>query len=239
LRHVADVATHLGSMGVPSRAIALAPFLPPPESYHAGAYFEITVRSPTPGSAGGGAGKRVCVAAGGRYDGWMHAAWTARASGAAAGAPAPGGCGVSVAVRKAATLAAAAVGGGGAVGGSSSSSPSSSAAATDVLVCARGGGGLLRERLALASDLWRVGVRAETTPSPLPSATEQYQHANARGARWMVTIDHSLLIAGERVRVKSLTGGGGFGRGAERDVPRDEVVEVLRGALSKTRRREE
>ena len=47
------------------------------------------------------------------------------------------------------------------------------------------------------------------------------------------------MIAGERVRVKSLTGGGGFGRGAERDVPRDEVVEVLRGALSKTRRREE
>jgi len=226
LRHVGDVATHLGSMGVPAHAIALAPFLPPPESYHAGAYFEITVRS---------TGKRVCVAAGGRYDGWMQAAWTARGAGAAAGAPAPGGCGVSVAVRKAATLAAAAVGG--SAGGSASSS--SSAAATDVLVCARGGGGLLHERLALASDLWRVGVRAETTPSPSPSATEQYQLANARGARWMVTIDHSLLIAGERVRVKSLTGGGGFGRGAERDVPRDEVVEVLRGALSKTRRREE
>jgi translation initiation factor 2-alpha kinase 4 len=165
----------------------------------------------------------------------MQAAWTARGAGAAAGAPAPGGCGVSVAVRKAATLAAAAVGG--SAGGSASSA--SSAAATDVLVCARGGGGLLHERLALASDLWRVGVRAETTPSPSPSTTEQYQHANARGARWMVTIDHSLLIAGERVRVKSLTGGGGFGRGAERDVPRDEVVEVLRGALSKTRRREE
>ena len=31
----------------------------------------------------------------------------------------------------------------------------------DVLVCARGGGGLLRDRMALVSQLWSAGIKAE------------------------------------------------------------------------------
>ena len=43
----------------------------------------------------------------------------------------------------------------------------------------------------------------------------------------MVTVDGALLSAGERVRVK------GLGRGGqERDVSRQEVVDLLRGMLS-------
>ena len=34
----------------------------------------------------------------------------------------------------------------------------------EVLVCARGGGGLLRERMALASQLWAAGLKAEFLP---------------------------------------------------------------------------
>jgi hypothetical protein len=43
----------------------------------------------------------------------------------------------------------------------------------------------------------------------------------------MVTIDGALLSAGERVRVKGLGRGG-----SESDVPRQDVVGVLRGMLS-------
>ena len=50
----------------------------------------------------------------------------------------------------------------------------------------------------------------------------------------MVTIDGALLSAGERVRVKSLVGGGlnSVRGGGESDVPRQEVVELLRATLS-------
>ena len=130
---------------------------------------------------------------------------------------APRGAGVSVAVRKAAALASAAAGG---------VSRVAAAAATDVVVCSRGGGGLLAERLTLASELWAAGVRAEVVPATSPSATEQFAHAAERGARVMVTVDAALLSAGERVRVRSLVKGA-----SESDVPRAEVVEILRQML--------
>ena len=104
----------------------------------------------------------------------------------------------------------------------------SAAAATDVVVCARGGGGLLSERLHLAAELWKAGLRAETPPSACPSATEQFAHAAERGARFMVTLDAVALGAGERVRVKSLVKNGG-----EFECARAEVVEALRGALAR------
>ena len=124
---------------------------------------------------------------------------------------------MSVAVRKAAALASAAAGG---------VSRVAAAAATDVVVCSRGGGGLLAERLTLASELWAAGVRAEVVPATSPSATEQFAHAAERGARVMVTVDAALLSAGERVRVRSLVKGA-----SESDVPRAEVVEILRQML--------
>ena len=213
--HLRAVSAHLECMGVPASRISVSPLLPPPEPYHCAGFFELTVHtsnSPSTGAAANG----VCVAAGGRYDSWLSTVWPSHAA-----HPPPGGVGVSVAVRKAATLAASAA--------QRTKSPHvvAAAAATDVIVCARGGGGLIQERLALAAELWANGIRAEVVPSTAPSATEQYQYAGQRGARFMVTVDGALLSAGERVRVK------GLGRGAaERDVSRQEVVDVLRGMLS-------
>ena len=209
--HLRAVAANLDAMGVPSSRVFVAPFLPPPEPYHCAGYFELVVRASA--NIGAGAGNRVCVAAGGRYDAWLTAAWPKSNVGIAP----PGGVGVSVAVRKAAALASAAAGG---------ASRVAAAAATDVVVCSRGGGGLLAERLNLASELWAAGVRAEVVPSVSPSATEQFAHAAERGARVMVTVDAALLSAGERVRVRSLVKGG-----SESDVPRTEVVEILRQML--------
>ncbi|ACO63607.1 predicted protein [Micromonas commoda] len=213
--HLRAVSAHLECMGVPASRISVSPLLPPPEPYHCAGFFELTVHtsnSPSTGAAANG----VCVAAGGRYDSWLSTVWPSHAA-----HPPPGGVGVSVAVRKAATLAASAA--------QRTKSPHvvAAAAATDVIVCARGGGGLIQERLALAAELWANGIRAEVVPSTAPSATEQYQYAGQRGARFMVTVDGALLSAGERVRVK------GLGRGGqERDVSRQEVVDLLRGMLS-------
>ena len=215
LDHVRAVSAHLECMGVPASRISVSPLLPPPEPYHCAGFFELTVhtsKSPSTRAAANG----VCVAAGGRYDSWLSSVWPNHAA-----HPPPGGVGVSVAVRKAATLAAAAA------QRTTSTHAVAAAAATDVIVCARGGGGLIQERLALAAELWASGIRAEVVPSTAPSATEQYQYAGQRGARLMVTIDGALLSAGERVRVKGLGRGG-----SESDVPRQDVVGVLRGMLS-------
>jgi translation initiation factor 2-alpha kinase 4 len=234
LQHLGAVASHLVAMGLPANRVAVHPLLPPPEPYHCAAFFELTVRVAPPGSGGGGGGGGggagggggVCVAAGGRYDAWLAEAYSGAHS------VAPGGCGVSVAVRKAAALAGSHARSIANIGGA--------AAATDVLVCARGGGGMLGERLALTAELWAAGVRAEVVAAAAPSPTEQFEHAAARGARYMVTIDSALLSASERVRVKPLLGGGGGGRagglgaggGGGDEVDRDEVVELLRGLLS-------
>ena len=194
----------------------MSPLLPPPEPYHCAGFFELTVHtsnSPSTAAAANG----VCVAGGHDPDSWLSTVWPSHAA-----HPPPGGVGVSVAVRKAATLAASAA--------QRTKSPHAvaAAAATDVIVCARGGGGLIQERLALSPpELWANSIRAEVVPSTAPSATEQYQYAGQRGARFMVTVDGALLSAGERVRVK------GLGRGGqERDVSRQEVVALLRGMLS-------
>ena len=211
VHHLRAVALNLDAMGVPSSRVLVAPFLPPPETYHGAGYFELVVRASA--DTGAGAKNGVCVAAGGRYDAWLTAAWPKSNVGIAP----PGGAGVSVAVRKAAALASAAAGG---------VSRVAAAAATDVVVCSRGGGGLLAERLTLASELWAAGVRAEVVPATSPSATEQFAHAAERGARVMVTVDAALLSAGERVRVRSLVKGA-----SESDVPRAEVVEILRQML--------
>ena len=269
LEHLCSVASHLEAMGVPAPQMRVVPLLSPPETYHCSTYFEIFVPRPGPATGREGdaslASPHAVVAAGGRYDVWLAAAWRARgpgssyafdgvsrravASGDYLHAP-PGGVGVSVAVRKAAALAeriraerfrsrSGAESAGflspGLAGSSHalSSGPSvpaavSAAAATDVVVCARGGGGLLSERLQLAAELWRAGLRAETPPSPCPSATEQFAHAAERGARFMVTLDAVALGAGERVRVKSLVKNGG-----EFECARSEVVEALRGALAR------
>lgn len=267
VEHLCSVASHLEAMGVPAPHVRVVPLLTPPETYHCSSYFEIVV--PRPGPATGRDGDaplpspHAVVAAGGRYDAWLAAAWRARGPGSSyafdgvsrRGADAgdylhapPGGVGVSVAVRKAAALAerfraerfrsrsrADAAGLSPLAGGthsahSGASVPAaiSAAAATDVVVCARGGGGLLSERLHLAAELWKAGLRAETPPSACPSATEQFAHAAERGARFMVTLDAVALGAGERVRVKSLVKNGG-----EFECARAEVVEALRGALAR------
>ena len=211
------VVACLIAMGVPATSVVVRPFLLPPEPFYRDAYFEIGCPTRT--------SELACVAAGGRYDAWLAAAWQPRAE-----VPPPGACGVSVAVRKAAALAEAAASD--PVNKMSGTHQPSSAASTDVLVCAKGGGGLIAERLQLAAALRNAGIRAETVPANAPSLTEQYSYAAQRAARFLVILDDALLAAGKRVRVKSMNKGG-----REIDVSREEVVVRLRGMLADGRRR--
>ena len=61
--HLRAVAANLDAMGVPSSRVFVAPFLPPPETYHSAGYFELVVRASA--DIGAGAKNGVCVAAGG------------------------------------------------------------------------------------------------------------------------------------------------------------------------------
>ena len=58
-----------------------------------------------------------------------------------------------------------------------------------MLVCSRGSGGSLETRMALLSACWAVGIKAELVPRICPNVSEQYEYANARGIRWLVTIE--------------------------------------------------
>jgi translation initiation factor 2-alpha kinase 4 len=255
VEHLCQVSTHLEAMGMPASLMRIVPLLPPPESHHCSTYFEIVVARPaftkdeTPIPA-----PHAVVAAGGRYDAWIAAAWRAHGPGSSYAFnlgnadtdaythnPPPGGCGVSVAVRKAAALAerfraerfrTVTADGFQSPQGSgvwtNSPAVAAPAAATDVVVCARGG--LLAERLALLSELWRAGLRAETPPVASPSATEQFAYAAERGAKFMVTLDLALLSANGSVRVKPLEQTKHRG---EFDCLRDDVVEALREGLAR------
>ena len=63
VHHLRAVALNLDAMGVPSSRVLVAPFLPPPETYHGAGYFELVVRASA--DTGAGAKNGVCVAAGG------------------------------------------------------------------------------------------------------------------------------------------------------------------------------
>lgn len=73
-------------------------------------------------------------------------------------------------------------------------------------MCARGGGGLLRERMALISALWAVGIAAELLPAAAPSAQSQYEYARAAGITWMVTLQAATLLSSDTVVVSSFKG---------------------------------
>ena len=263
VEHLCLVASHLEAMGVPAPHVRVVPLLTPPETYHCSSYFEIVVPRPGPATGRDGdaplASPHAVVAAGGRYDAWLAAAWRARGPGSSyafdgvsrRGADAddylhapPGGVGVSVAVRKAAALAAlprralpsrsgadaaglSPLAGGTHSAHSGASVPAaiSAAAATDVVVCARGGGGLLSERLHLAAELWKAGLRAETPPSACPSATDSRArrrarravHGDARRGGARSGRARARQVASKergRVRVRARGGGGGAAGGA-------------------------
>ena len=194
---LSSAVSMLAAMGVPENLLLVAPLLAPAEPYYSGLFFELHVRPRT--------GAAAVLAAGGRYDALVSASWP---QGSDSGAP--GGVGVSFSLSRLASLAGA-----------------SAVSALDVLVAARGGGGMLRQRIELVSQLWAAGIRAETLPQAAPSLTEQYAHASARRARFLLIMSADSAA----VRLKHLMPGFGRAAGREEDVPRAEVVRILAASV--------
>jgi translation initiation factor 2-alpha kinase 4 len=174
--------------------LQIAPLLAPSENYYSGLFFELHA-PPRSGTAA------AVLAAGGRYDALLSAAWP---QGSDAGPP--GGVGVSFSLSRLSSLVSA-----------------PSASTLDVLIAARGGGGLLRQRVELVAQLWAAGIRAETLPQTAPSLTEQYAYATARRARFLVILSADSAV----VRLKHMMSGAGRAAGREDDVPRADIVRIL------------
>ena len=71
----------------------------------------------------------------------------------------------------------------------------------DVLVCSKGGGGLLKERMALAKELWSAGIKALFLQAVSPSLKEHYEYANAHRISWFAVIEKSTFAAADIVKV--------------------------------------
>lgn len=74
----------------------------------------------------------------------------------------------------------------------------------DVLVCSRGGGGMLKERMALARELWAAGIRAHFLQAASPSLTAFYEFAHAHRITWLAMIERSTFTAAATVKVGRL-----------------------------------
>lgn len=71
-------------------------------------------------------------------------------------------------------------------------------------MCSRGGGGMLKERMALARELWTAGVRAQFLQAASPSLTAHYEFANAHRIPWLAVIERNTFSAADTVKVPPL-----------------------------------
>ena len=72
----------------------------------------------------------------------------------------------------------------------------------DVLVCSRGGRGMLRERMTVIQLLWSAGIATEAVPASCPSLQEQYDYAQTRGMRFLVTLHSDAFSTSSLVKVR-------------------------------------
>lgn len=80
-----------------------------------------------------------------------------------------------------------------------------SLSSAEVLVASRGGGGMLKERMAVVSQLWRSGnLPAETMQVLEPSAKQQYVYAHARGVKALVILEPQNFELKKMVKVRYL-----------------------------------
>ncbi|PSC69649.1 putative serine threonine-kinase GCN2 isoform B [Micractinium conductrix] len=198
LDELQQLLQYLQAWGVPQGALLVDPLLAPHSDAFSGSLFQCHLVQ-------GSTGSTAVVAAGGRYDSLLKAAWARQCalSGSVAPMPPLHACGATLNVDRLVHVAQASSrwrtpAGVPQVAGLARLSQA------DVLVCSRGGGGLLRERMALARSLWDAGLAAELLPQAAPSLTAQYEYAQSRGIPWLVIIHSSTFEAADTVRVKAV-----------------------------------
>ena len=60
---------------------------------------------------------------------------------------------------------------------------------------------MLKERMALAKELWAAGVRAQFLHAASPSLTAHYEFANAHKISWLAIIQSTTFSAADTVKV--------------------------------------
>ncbi|KAL4957725.1 hypothetical protein BDW69DRAFT_180371 [Aspergillus filifer] len=110
------------------------------------------------------------------------------------------------------------------------------ASESDVFVMAFGGkgfNGLLVERMSVANQLWKAGIKAEFAQTVKPKLPQQFKLAEAGGIPLAVILGEDELAAG-KVKLKEL----GLPEGhPEKDgvlIARDDLVEEIQKKLNKT-----
>ncbi|KAL3486664.1 hypothetical protein BJX62DRAFT_17787 [Aspergillus germanicus] len=106
----------------------------------------------------------------------------------------------------------------------------------DVFVMAFGGkgfNGLLRERMSVANQLWKAGIKTEFAPSVKPRLPQQFKLAEAGKVPLAVILGEDELAAG-KVKLKELGLPEGHPEKEGYLVSRDDLVEEIKKKLNKT-----
>lgn len=102
----------------------------------------------------------------------------------------------------------------------------------DVYVMAFGGkNGLLKERMAVASELWKAGISAEFSAKVKPKLPQQFKAAETGGVPLSIILGEDELAAG-KVRVKTLGLADDHPEKEGRLVDRADMVEEVKRQLS-------
>ncbi|KAL4867579.1 hypothetical protein BDV12DRAFT_119375 [Aspergillus spectabilis] len=110
------------------------------------------------------------------------------------------------------------------------------ASESDVFVMAFGGkgfNGLLVERMSVANQLWKAGIKAEFSQSVKPRLPQQFKLAEAGGIPLAVILGEDELAAG-KVKLKELGLPDGHPEKEGSLVARDDLVEEIKKKLNKT-----
>ncbi|KAL2860698.1 histidine--tRNA ligase [Aspergillus lucknowensis] len=105
----------------------------------------------------------------------------------------------------------------------------------DVFVMAFGGkgfNGLLIERMSVANQLWKAGIKSEFAPSVKPKLPQQFKLAEAGGVPLAVILGEDELAAG-KVKIKELGLPEGHPEKEGYLISRDDLVEEIKKKLSK------
>lgn len=204
LEEISTLLRYLQTWNV-EKNISLDVLMPPTEEYYRGLYFQIFLKDPVqvPES------EATLMAAGGRYDYFIHQKWNHENR-----STPPGAVGISIALDKVFRHCSVDI------------KPSRNELNIYVLVCSKGGGGLLLERMELVAELWQANMKAEFVLLSDPSLTEQYEYAAEHDIKFLIIITEAGLTQTGHVKIRHLE------LKREKEIKRGEIIKFLTDAAS-------
>ena len=209
----------LKSFGVPQARVVLDPFVSPQE-YFSGVLVELH-------SVDASDDTSTLLAAGGRFDSLIKAAWASQrttAFGSHQTEPPFGGFGLTINMNRVSSI-----------GHATTTMPLSSA---EVLVCSKGSGSdastkltgrtllKIQEKIRIVTMLRDARISTEMMPTVSPSMTEQFAYASSRGIPYLVIFDIDDIQMSSTVKIKQV-----HGKFEEEHVPLVDASRILNQQL--------